>query len=99
MNSDNKTTDLDIIRKRPKLFTWGKILGFYDIEEYTIAKYQEIYNGEKRDILYHIWICGKDTSQSSQTLEGALIYAFSRKFDGLNSQAGYYFQKMIGLIK
>jgi hypothetical protein len=35
----NTTTDLEILRKEPQRFTWGKIDEIIDVGEYTIVKY------------------------------------------------------------
>jgi len=42
---------------------------------------------------------GKDTARSNISLESAIVEAIAYKYDGCNSKAGYYFDKMIGLDK
>ena len=92
------TTDLEELRKnRFSNFAWGTVLQTWDIEEYTIVKYQDKI-GDK-NVCYHMWLDGKDTNRSTFSLEEAIIDVIAIKYDGINSYAGIYFSKMIGLNK
>lgn len=68
---------------------------FFEVEDYTFAKYESILNGISDGIKYHIWVDGKSTSHSTRTIEEAMAVAMAYKHDGLNSQAAHYFMKMI----
>jgi hypothetical protein len=75
MNTANivprKTTDLDIVRKNPRLFTWGTVVKIHDVgSSYTVIEYQH-----HRDTRFHVYVDGQCTSNSCHTLEGALLLA------------------------
>lgn len=79
MNTANivprKTTDLDIVRKNPRLFTWGTVVKIHDVgSSYTVIEYQH-----HRDTRFHVYVDGQCTSNSCHTLEGALLLAIGRK--------------------
>jgi len=93
----DNTTDLKILKKYPHKFTWGRIIYIHEIGSYSIAEYEEIMNRKSTGkILYHIWVDGRDDSESCESLEAALATAIAHKFDGPNSQAGRFFARMIG---
>ena len=102
---DNRTTDLDKIRNGAA-FTWGMITKIYEVGEYTIAAYAEwkrensmIRVGVPSDeIAYHVWVNGKNTSQSCGSLDQALACAIAYKHEGVNHNADRYFMVMIGEI-
>jgi hypothetical protein len=71
-----RTTDLEVIRKHAGQFTWGTILKVHDFGPYTIVEYTDRSRG---DILFHVYVDGKSTSNSSSTLEGAILLAIARK--------------------
>ncbi len=70
-----RTTDLEVIRNRPRAFTWGTVLKVHDIGPYTIVEFQHREEG----VAFHVYVDGKDTSNSTSTLESGLIYAIARK--------------------
>jgi len=100
------TTDILKI-KNGDPFVWGKVLDIVEFGEYAVVKYHpwktkgmNVLTGDINydSDLYHSWLNGKDTCHSSHTFEGAVVDLFALKYDGLNSQAGGYFCKMIGLL-
>lgn len=95
IRQNTTTTDLKELAKGIP-FTWGNIEMIYDIEDYTIAKYEKILNGESEGIAYYIWVEDKDTCYSSHTIEGAMAIAMAYMWEGVNSQAAGYFLRMIG---
>ena len=83
----NKTTDLEIIRKQPYHFTWGKVRLIHDVGRYTIVEYKH----EDGDVNFAVYVDGKDRSISTKTLEGALIVGMSEaNKDKLGGQACTY---------
>jgi hypothetical protein len=100
-----RTTDIVKI-KNGGLFTWGETLDIVEFNEYVVVKYHpwkikgmNVLTGDINydSDLYHSWLNGKDTCHSSTTLEGAIVDLFALKYDGLNSHAGYFFARMIGI--
>ena len=91
------TTDLNILRDHPEQFTWGRIIKIMEIGDYTIAEFHHRHHESM--VEYHLWINGKDTRTSYDSLDSALAGAIARKYEGCNTQAGYYFMKMIGATK
>lgn len=95
---------MSIEKETLKKFPWGPVVAVHEIGEYSVVEYHpEVFEkstGTGRHHEYtnfHPYLNGKDTSQSFDTLDGALIGVIALKYDGLNSQAAYYFSKMIGL--
>jgi len=86
-------------------YVWGPIvsvhtIGEYDIVEHHPAIFKDSCGTGKYDYTksqFHPYINGDDTSYGYDTLESAIVGAIARKYDGCNSQAAYYFCKMIGL--
>ena len=91
------TTNLSRLRKGTGRFSWGRIIEWYDIDIYTIVKYEADFGNDKGEIKFHYWVAERDTCHSTNTLEGALAGAMAYNFDGINSQAGYFFCRMIGV--
>ena len=72
----NTTTDLEILRKEPQRFTWGKIDEIIDVGEYTIVKYA---SGTLKETFFSVYVNGKSTSTSTRSLDGALLYAIAHR--------------------
>lgn len=73
------TTDLDIIRKNPSRFTWGKVTTIHDIGRYTLVEYVSPPNNlhDKERTLFHSYVDGKNTNTSHTSLESGLVYAMA----------------------
>ena len=89
-------------------YTWGEVLEVFTVGNYGIVKY--IKNDDRGETYYHPFINGEiadrnlrdnndwhDTCHSYLTLESCLAGAMAYKYDGINSQAGEFFIKMIGI--
>lgn len=70
------TTDLRIIIKSPRLFTWGKVVQIQEMGSYTIVEYKDHLTDATK---FHVYVDGRDTSNSTPTLEGALVMAIAIK--------------------
>lgn len=86
------TTDLHILRTTPERFTWGRILKFMDIGEYTFAEY--IPEDEAATEFWG-WASGEHYSISWATIDEALIGLIAHKYG--NGRAAPYIGKMIGM--
>lgn len=75
MFGTTKTTDLDIVRKERSRFTWGTVLEVHDVGRYTIIEYRQRDNEEA--IFFHVYVDGKSTSNSTTSLDGALLIAIA----------------------
>jgi len=84
-------------------YIWGEIVEIFRIESYLIVVYICKSDKVKK---YHPFVYLKhqlgnsdwrDTSTSYRNIEGALAGAMAYKHDGINSHAGAYFERMIGL--
>lgn len=73
-------------------FSWGHVHAVHRIGEYTIVEYKHRHSGE---IAFHVYVGNKDTSTSFESLDAALVGAIAYKAEGPNSQAAWYFMKMI----
>lgn len=86
-------------------YVWGPVItvhtiGIYDIVEHHPSIIEDGRGTGKYDhkkSQFHPYIDGNDTCHGYDTLEEAIVGAIAQKFDGLNSQAAYYFSKMIGI--
>jgi hypothetical protein len=101
--SKERTTNINKIKKGNG-FTWGEVTKIYDIGIYIICEYHpwkcegvtiKTGDADYTTINFHSWVNGRDTCHSSASLEEAITGAIAYKFDGANSQAAYYFMKMI----
>lgn len=83
-------------------FVWGEIITIHSIYEYTIVEYYDrVRDGSTitKEIDYDtIRFHDPVNSCSYNSFDEALINIIAIKYDGNNSQAGYYFCKMIGMI-
>jgi len=70
------TTDLTTIRNLRRTFTWGKISKIHDIGSYSIVEYID---DATKDVLFHVYVDGKNTHTTSETLERALVLAIAHK--------------------
>ncbi len=95
----NTTTDLMDVRAKHKKFTWGNPIQWHDYGAYNILEYQEIFNGEKRGIKFHIYVDGVSTSHCAESLEEAIIVAICLKYDGINTHLPYYIYKSLNGFK
>ena len=71
---------------------WGRIIQVHRIGEYQFVEYI----GKDNKTHYSIFINNDRTSNSSTTLDQAIITAISIKYDGVNTKADVYFSKMLG---
>lgn len=85
-------------------YTWGKMVGIYEIGEYLIVEYKPFNyeNGRpsatdtyKEESNYHPYINGNDTNTSYDSLDAAIVRAIAQKYDGCNTKADHYFMKAI----
>lgn len=105
MKSQKRTTDLNQL-KNGAPYTWGEVVTIHEIGEYAIvesidwaSKKTEIMTGVIGDTTkYHPYVNEQNTNHSYSSLDEAIIGAIAYKYDGLNSQAAYFFSKMIGLL-
>jgi len=92
------TTDLDKLKKGAK-FTWGEVRSIHEVRDYGAVEYQAPESREGGGIYYTSYLNGQALGHSFLTLEEALLDAIVFKQEGLNSQAGMYFCRSIGIIK
>lgn len=74
-------------------FKFGKILEIFVIGDYAIVKARM----KNNDIKYFPYLNFKYIGDYYDDLDLALIGAIAYKYEGVNSQAGEYFCKMIGV--
>ena len=60
-------------------FPWGRITDRYVIGPYEIAEYV---SKDDQKTYYHVWVDGKDTNESTYTLEQAMVLAVAVKTMG-----------------
>ena len=98
-----RTTDLEKL-KIGAPFTWGEVKQIHKIGEYTLVEYYEwmrkgsiVLTGQVNhtNTFYSLYINGKDICRGADSLDSALAECIAYKHDGINSQAGHYFMKMI----
>jgi hypothetical protein len=90
-----RTSDIEKV-KAGEPYTWGKVVKVHEVGEYNIVEYKDLDNGATK---FHGYIKRdgetQDTNQAFQTLDEALINCITVKYQGWNSQAGYYFFRSI----
>ena len=74
-------------------FSWGKVHKVHSVNNYSIVEYTDHHN----ELLYHGYDNGHDTCCGYYSLDEALLGLIARRHDGINSQAGMFMAKMIGI--
>lgn len=103
---DSNDFSIDQLKKLlASCFIWGPVLDIHTIGEYQIVEYnppvfkncQATGEYKLEETNYSVYKNWTSLNVSEPTLDGALIIAIAQKHDGLNSKAGFYFKKMIGI--
>ena len=98
-----RTTDIEKL-KNGLPFIWGKLIDIQTIGEYSIVYYHPwiVDNGNIKTgfpnlgkLFYHGYVLGKDTSNSWESLDEALVGCIAYNREGPNHKADFYFMKMI----
>lgn len=71
------STNLEDIRKTTGRFTWGTIMAFHDVGPYTIVEF--ISYDSSNQTAFHVYVDGKDTANSTSSLDSALVLAMAFK--------------------
>lgn len=84
----------------PKRYVWGPASAVHEIGEYAIIEYQERASSNPKPdwvsrVLFHGYVNGRDTHQSFESLDAALVGCIGYKHEGGNGRAAGYFMKMI----
>ncbi len=77
-------------------FHWGQVIKTHIIGEFQIIEYEAIFNGKNQGIRFHPYINFCDIGNSYYSLDEAIIGVIAYKYDGCNSQAASFFNRMIG---
>lgn len=85
-----------ITQDQIQTFNWGEIVKIHSINDIDVIEYLPDPENRHRK-QFHVFVDGEDTSSSYDTLDEAVIAAIAWKYDGLNSQAAFYFCRMINL--
>ncbi len=88
------STDLHEVKNNLVEFTWGEVIKFYEIEEYTIASFYQK-SGNTKELLFHAWVDKKSVDTNFNSLEKAIVGAIAFKQEGYIGVAAHYFMKMI----
>jgi len=81
-------------------FNWGEIIKVHTVGEYVIFEYingYDLKHEKVKNICFHAFINYRNISRSYNSLDSCLVGTIAYKFDGANSQAAGYFEKMIGM--
>lgn len=70
-------------------FFWGFVIKVHSIGEYDIFEYEDKTNVDK--IMFHPYVNGKDTHNSFQTLDEAIVFSIAIVHNGINTRAHNYF--------
>jgi hypothetical protein len=97
MPSDS-TTDLKLVKKYPRKFTWGRVIAFHHIGRYDFIEYEGRWNGKLSGTLsFHVYVDGESTSEGACTLEQALLVAIARGAPPCDHRAAPYAALVLGL--
>lgn len=83
------TTDLNIIRKYPNRFTWGKVIKITDVGPYTIVEFTALKEGKAPVSEFQVYVDEKDTSTGADTFDEALLLAISIRHLGKGTYASH----------
>jgi hypothetical protein len=93
-----ETTDLEEL-KNGAPYTWGKLIKIHEIGDYAIVEALWYDRTNKvSEVKYHSYVNKKCTGHAFSSLDEALIYAISYKYDGLNTKADLYFCRSVGIV-
>ena len=103
-NTQRYASEVEAVKAGAERFPWGRIIDWHKLGEYDIAEYHPYDEKSNRDLFlnrervaFHGWIDGRDASSSWDTLERAIVGLIAIKRDGVNSQAGELFARMVRL--
>lgn len=101
-----RTTDLEAL-KNGGWFTWGTVQQIYEIGPYAVVESIDWQMDGKSFKIgkwsddgphsFHGYVDGRTMGQSFSSLDSAIVGCIAYKHDGPNTQAGYFFCKMIGI--
>ena len=88
-------------------FVWGTVVEIHEITpdihvvEYwePKGKYERTKDSLEDVIMFHPFVATKDINRSCYSMEEAVITAIAIKYDGQNTQADYFFTRMVGMNK
>jgi len=95
-----ETTHDEKVKYLKQDFSWGEIIKVHSIGEYVIFEYingYDLKNEGITNICFHAYINYRNISVSYDSLDSCLVGTIAYKFDGANSQAAGYFEKMVGM--
>lgn len=77
---------------------WGEVVDSWKVQDIIIVKYL----GDTNEYRYHSYRVIDnshivDTHRSFYSFEACLTYTIAIKYDGINSRAGEYFCRMVGM--
>ena len=93
-----ETTHNEKVEYLKQEFPWGEIIKVYNIGEYVIFEYINGYDLEREGktvIAFHAYMNYRNLSYSYNSLDSCLIGTIARKYDGANSQAAKFFERMV----
>ena len=76
---DRTTTDLETVRQHPGRFPWGPVQQIHDIGPYTIVEFLTRGVDPAEGPSFHVYVDGKSTNHSTDSLDSALLVAIGRK--------------------
>ncbi len=79
--------------KQGAKFWLGKIERVHNIGEFSFLEYKDFTDQKSH---FSIYINELSIGISAESLDFAMVEAIAFKYDGCNSQASYYFSKMVG---
>ena len=73
-------------------FPWGQVVKVHEISDIQVVEFIE---KDENKIKFYPFVNFKRLYFSCDSLDYAIIEAMARKYNGSNTQAGFYFWKMI----
>jgi hypothetical protein len=76
---DKTTTDLEVLRRSPHQYCWGRIIKIHDIgEHYTIIEAEQTRrNLHEGQVDFYAYVDGKTCHTRTQTFDDALIHCIA----------------------
>jgi hypothetical protein len=95
-----KTTNLNEIRRAPRMHTWGPVTTIYDIGRYSIVEYVSCGNfSDNGETRFAIYVGGESMSVIETTLERAMVTAVAYGLLDEHNTARHMAQAACRLLK
>lgn len=96
-----EVNSIERIEYMKKDFSWGEVTKVHTVGEYIIFEFisgYELKEEGKTVIMFHAYINYQNIGVSYHSLDSCIVGTIAYKYDGANSQAGKFFERMVEMV-